>query len=161
VLFNKQGARKMKITYNILFICLIITIAIFPANIFAQDTDQKENKVKSQDQEQMMEQEKGKNNQEFVDEDGDGYNDNAPDHDGDGIPNGLDPDYQALQKREREKKRNEFVDLDGDGINDNMVNSGEERGPRRIGPGPGTGQPADAPHSEGDRQQRKQKGKDN
>jgi hypothetical protein len=153
----------MTIMKYVLLFSIILIFTVFNSSIYAQESTQKEETVKSQDQRQTKEQEKVKQNQEFVDEDGDGYNDNAPDHDGDGIPNSLDPDYQALQKRERERHREEFIDLDGDGINDNMVGSGESSGPKRFGPGagPGTEMPTDAPQSDGGRQQRKGKGKNN
>ena len=87
--------------YLITLICLFLTSGL----VSAQDTT----KVKEQKQEKIE-------NTKFVDLDGDGFNDYAPDHDGDGIPNGLDPDYQALRKQRGE----EFVDLDGDGIDDRM-----------------------------------------
>jgi hypothetical protein len=153
----------MKAIKYILYISIILVFAVFNGNIYAQQSTQNDEQEKSQGQTQIKEQKQEKQNQEFIDEDGDGYNDNAPDHDGDGIPNGLDPDYQALQKRVRERQREQFIDLDGDGINDNLVGSGESSGPKRFGPSAGTGSemPSDASQSDGGRQQRKGKGKNN
>jgi len=89
-----------------MILMLFSFLALFSAtSLFAQDTS----RVGKQEQTQQQQ-------TEFIDLDGDGFNDYAPDHDGDGIPNGLDPDYQALRKQKGE----EFVDLDGDGIDDRM-----------------------------------------
>jgi hypothetical protein len=99
---------------------LISILALFSAtSLFAQDTT----RVRGQEQTQQQQ-------TEFIDLDGDGFNDYAPDHDGDGIPNGLDPDYQALMKQKGE----EFVDLDGDGIDDRMFQ--EQNRVKRQGVGP-------------------------
>jgi len=150
----KMKSLKIASTAVVIFI-----IVMFSISARAQDTTTTKSTNTEQNQVQQENQNQIQHGQQFIDEDGDGYNDNAPDHDGDGIPNGLDPDYQALQKRLRARQNMEFVDLDGDGINDNLFKSGEGQQRHQIGPQQGTDKPTDSPQAGSREQQRKGKGK--
>jgi hypothetical protein len=101
------------------YLLLFVLIFLICGSLSAQDTTQ----TKDQN---PADTEKTK----FVDLDGDGFNDYAPDHDGDGIPNGLDPDYQALRKH----RGSEFVDLDGDGIDDRIFQEQHQLKKHGFGP---------------------------
>ena len=103
------------------YLLMSILVFLICGSLSAQDTtltkDQKQTDTDTE-------------NTKFIDLDGDGFNDYAPDHDGDGIPNGLDPDYQALRKHRGE----EFVDLDGDGIDDRMFQEQHQLKKHGFGP---------------------------
>jgi len=103
--------------FNLMLVSVLTVL--YASLLFAQDTS----RVRTQEQTEQQQ-------TEFVDLDGDGFNDYAPDHDGDGIPNGLDPDYQALRKQKGE----EFIDLDGDGIDDRIFQEQNRMMKHGIGP---------------------------